>query len=58
MWLFLISPRMDDKIIVQNMYANFEIRHELLKSKQFYNDTFRTAVNYDDLMALKKELIK
>lgn len=50
--------RMDDKIIVQNMYANFEIRHELLKSKQFYNDTFRTAVNYDDLMALKKELIK
>ena len=36
------------------MKAN--IRPELLKSKQFYNNVFETAVNYDELMQLKKEL--
>ncbi len=48
----------DKKIVVQNMYENFNIRNELSKSKQFYNDTFKTAVNYDDLMDIKKELVK
>lgn len=48
----------DKKIVVQNMYENFNIRNELSKSKQFYNDTFKTAVNYDDLMNIKKELVQ
>ena len=34
----------------------FQIRPALLKSKQYYNNAFRTAVNYEDLMALKKVL--
>lgn len=38
------------------MYEGFNIRPELLKSKQFYNNVFETAVNYDELMQLKKEL--
>ena len=48
----------EDKIYLENMYEQYDIRPELLKSRQFYNDTFKTAVNYEDLMALKKELIK
>ena len=46
-----------------------DIRHEyidfdgewylaLLKSRQFYNNAFDTSVNYEDLMALKKELMR
>lgn len=48
----------DKKIIAQNMYDDFSIRVELSKSKQFYNDAFKTAVNYDDLRNLKKEMLK
>lgn len=47
-----------DKITVQNMYNAYNIRPELLKSRQFYNNAFDTAVNYEDLMALKQELMK
>lgn len=50
--------RAEKHISIVNMYEAFDIRSELSKSKQFYNDTFQTAVNYDDLMAIKKELIK
>ena len=38
------------------MYRDYDVRPELLKSKQFYNDVFKTAVNYEALMDLKKEL--
>ena len=40
------------------MYSNYKIRTELLKNRQFYNNVFQTAVNYDELMSLKKELKK
>ena len=43
-------------IHLANMYEVYHIRPVLLKSKQYYNNAFRTAVNYDDLMALKKVL--
>lgn len=46
----------DEKIYLDNMYESYKIRPELLKSRQFYNNAFDTAVNYEDLMALKKEL--
>lgn len=46
----------DDKVYLTNMYEGFNIRPELLKSRQFYNNVFQTAVNYDELMQLKKEL--
>lgn len=36
---------------------DYEIRPELLKSRQFYNNAFQTAVNYEDLMKLKKVLM-
>src|SRR3712207_6202837 len=47
----------EDKINLINMYENFNIRSEISKSNQFYNNAFDTSVNYEDLMALKKELI-
>ncbi len=46
----------DEKIHIYNMYKHFDVRSELLKSKQFYNDVFKTAVNYEALMDLKKVL--
>ncbi|MBQ6979049.1 MAG: ATP-binding protein [Clostridia bacterium] len=50
--------RADKTISALNMYENFNIRTELSKSRQFYNDAFKTAVNYDDLMNIKKEFLK
>lgn len=46
----------DEKVHIFNMYKHFNVRPELLKSKQFYNNVFKTAVNYDALMDLKKVL--
>ena len=48
----------DNKIRLDNMYETYNIRPELLKSCQFYNNAFDTSVNYEDLMALKKELMR
>ena len=48
----------DREIHLENMYETYNIRPELLKSRQFYNDVFHTSVNYEDLMALKKELMR
>ena len=48
----------DEKVKIYNMYKDYDIRSELLKSKQFYNNVFKTAVNYEALMDLKKELKK
>ena len=60
-WIFLTGriiyiAKSNDKVYLTNMYDGFNIRSELLKSRQFYNNVFRTAVNYDELMQLKKEL--
>ncbi|MBQ7474480.1 MAG: ATP-binding protein [Clostridia bacterium] len=46
------------KLKLDNMYSDYDIRGELLKSKQFYGNAFQTAVNYDLLMKLKKRLKK
>lgn len=47
----------DKKVNIENMYSKYNVRSGILKSKQFYNDAFETSVNYEDLMALKKELM-
>lgn len=48
----------DEKVYLSNMYDDYEIRTELLKSRQFYNNAFQTAVNYDELMNMKRKLMK
>ena len=45
-------------VSLSNMYEDYQIRPELLKSKQYYNNAFQTAVNYDELMNLKRKLKK
>lgn len=47
-----------EKVWLENMYDNYNLRSELLKSKQFYNNAFDTAVNYEELMNMKKGLLK
>lgn len=44
------------QVTLSNMYEDYQIRPELLKSKQYYNNAFQTAVDYEALMGLKKEL--
>ncbi len=46
----------DEQVYIENMYENYNDISSGLKSRQFYNNVFDTAVNYDDLMALKKAL--
>lgn len=50
--------RTEGKVSLTNMYDDYEIRTELLKSKQFYSNAFQTAVNYEDLMNMKRKLMK
>jgi len=47
----------DDKVDVYNMYLEYNVRPELLKSKQFYGNVFETAVDYEELMKVKRELM-
>lgn len=48
----------DEKVYLHNMYEDYNIRPELIKSRQFYNNAFQTAVNYEELMNLKRRLIR
>ena len=48
----------DEKNCIENMYQSYDIRSGILKSKQFYNNTFRTAVNYEEMMNLKRKLMR
>ncbi len=48
----------NEKVMIKNMYEYFNIRSGILKSKCFYNNTFQTAVNYEDLMDLKRNLMR
>lgn len=50
--------RMDSGVCLSNMYEDYEVRPELLKSRQFYNNTFQTAVNYEELMNMKRKLME
>lgn len=52
----IFIARADKNVHLTNMYSSYDIRPELLKSRQFYNNVFQTAVNYEELMRLKKEL--
>ncbi len=52
-----ITSKKDGYITNCNLYEDYDERIELSKSNQFNNNTFGTLINYDQLMALKKELI-
>ena len=48
--------RSNGQIHIDNMYETYNIRSALLKSNQYYKNTFKTAVNYEHLMDLKNVL--
>jgi len=48
----------DKKIFLENVYEKYKGRQDLLKSNKFYQNVFGTQVNYEALMAFKKELMK
>ncbi len=49
--------RYQNQIVLSNMYKDYNVRNDLLKSKKFYEDNFGTAVSYDLLMNLKRTLM-
>lgn len=44
------------QVTLSNMYEDYQIRPELLKSRQYYNNAFQTAVDYEALLILKQKL--
>lgn len=47
----------EKQIILTNMYRDYSVRNDLLKSRKFYDDNFGTAVSYEMLMNLKRALM-
>lgn len=47
----------DDKIYLENMHKNYNLRSELSKSNKFYENEFNTNISYDILMNFKRELM-
>jgi len=47
----------DEFITNCNLHEDYDERTDLSKSNQFNNNTFKTLINYERLMDLKKELI-
>ncbi len=50
--------RSGEKVSLSNMFTDYDVRPELLKSRQYYHNAFETAVDYDALMDLKRVLKK
>lgn len=48
--------KLEGCVKLENMFDVYDIRPELLKSRQFYNNVFQTAVNYEELMNLRRKL--
>ena len=52
-----ITHKKEGKITIQNLYSDYHVRRELLKSKQYDNNVFDTALNVSQLKAVKRALI-
>lgn len=46
----------DEKVHLNSVYEKYPGRNDILKSKKFYNGEFKTSVNYEALMDLKRAL--
>ena len=44
-------------INIKNLYSDYDVRTELLKSKQFDNNVFSTALNYEQLLTVRRNLV-
>lgn len=52
-----ITHKENGRINVKNLYADYNMRTELLKSKQFDNNVFNTSVNYEKLIEVRRNLL-
>lgn len=55
---YIYIMQKDETISLKNLYEDYNERVELSKSNQFNNNTFKTLINYERLMDLKKVLIE
>lgn len=44
-------------INIKNLYQDYDVRTELSKSKQFDNNVFDTAINYKQLLEVRRKLV-
>lgn len=51
-----ILKREKNSIKALNLYENYPIRTDILKSRQFNNNTFGTLLNYERLMQVKRKI--
>lgn len=52
-----ITNKNGNKINVKNLYSDYSVRTELLKSKQFDNNVFNTTLNYHQLLEVRRNLL-
>lgn len=53
-----VLHRNGDKISVKNMHTAYQVRTDLSKSNQFNQNAFDSILNYDQLMELRRMLLK
>lgn len=53
-----ITHKNDGHISASNLYSDYDVRTELSKSKQFDNNVFNTALNYKQVLEVRRNLIK
>lgn len=53
----IFITKAEPQVNIYNMFDDYNLKNNLLKSKQFYNNTFQTSVNYNELMNLKRKLM-
>ncbi|MBQ7276470.1 MAG: ATP-binding protein [Bacilli bacterium] len=51
-----IAHKINGKITSNNLYSDYDVRTELLKSKQFDNNVFNTALNYKQVLEVRRNL--
>ena len=52
-----ITHKEGGAINIKNLYSDYNVRTELLKSKQFDNNVFSTALNYKQLLEVRRSLL-
>ena len=52
-----ITHKENGRINAKNLYFDYDVRTELLKSKQFDNNVFDTALNYKQLLEVRRNIL-
>lgn len=52
-----ITHKENGRINAKNLYSDYDVRTELLKSKQFDNNVFDTSLNYKQLLEVRRNIL-